>query len=157
MRERKSRFLWLGRDFTERFRAHKGSLEEQQQKKSGAGSTHTWPHICLILFTVLVHDSLFSLMLENWNSQTCFLLTPRPCTATRMSALLHIHTKLASMVIVQILLPSTSISSPLCPFDVKQSISWRFVRGNYIWSCPSISREMEKKKKDIWLCEAPGY
>lgn len=53
-------------------------LKEEQQKKPGAGSTHTRPHICLILFlfiyfTTLVYElqSEFSLMLENWNySQT---------------------------------------------------------------------------------------
>lgn len=40
----------------ERVREHKGPLTEPQQKKPGARSTHTQPHICLILFTTLVSE-----------------------------------------------------------------------------------------------------
>ena len=53
-----------------------------------------------------------------------------PCPCTVGTVWLDVHANLQS----------TSISSASRPFHIKQSISQRFVQGNYTGSCPSISK-----------------
>jgi len=82
----------------QRGREQKAPLEEEQQKKPGAGSTHTRPRICLILSTVLVYEFYFFIFqhVGRLKFRNISLPTRLPCTAICTSVQADIYEKFSS-------------------------------------------------------------
>lgn len=153
-RERKST-LWLTRNFIEWGLESPRVLSKKNNNRNLGLGPPTHSNTSVWSFLPCSSRSLHFLL--NWKTEIHKHL---PATAASNYSKrwkwtwTHTRSQLSSKIIVQILLSISisPISPPLCPVDVKQSISWRFAQGNCNWGCSSRTGcRGDFKKKKTWL------